>query len=42
MINLGVFLVYGILKINQLNISTVSQILQKELGEIIQEVELIL
>ena len=42
MINLRVFLVYGILKINQLNISTASHILQKELGEIIPEVELIL
>ena len=42
MINLRIFLVYGILKINQLNISSASQILQEELGELISEVKLIL
>ena len=41
MINLKIFLVYGILKIYQLNINSASQILQKEVGELISEVELI-
>ena len=42
MINLRIFLVYGIIKVNQLNINSASQILQKELGELISEVELTL
>ena len=41
MINLKIFLVYGILKIYQLNINSASQILQKDVGELISEVELI-
>ena len=41
MINLKIFLVYGILKIYQLNINSASQVLQKEVGELISEVELI-
>ena len=41
MINLKIFLVYGNLKIYQLNINSASQILQKEVGELISEIELI-